>query len=309
MLRVALVGAGLMGEPMAGHLLDRGFTVAIVAHRNRAPIDRLARKGATEYASFAAVAAASEVTLMVLPTSREVEDVLFGANGVAGAMRPGHVVVDMGTCYPADTRRLAARVAALGGRFLDAPVTGGVEAARAGTLTTMAGGDVAVLDSIRPALDAFSAKVFHFGPIGAGHAAKLIQNMIGWIEVAGIAEGLTLAKATGLDLSTFFSMLTHSHSNSPIVQTMVPKVLAGGFDEIDFRLELAHKDIRQAADLARETTEVPMSVADAAEALFRLSCAEGFGKQDWTAVVRGLERRLGAECRASGIESRKADRA
>ena len=298
MLRVALLGAGLMGEPMAGHLLDRGFPVATVAHRNRAPIDRLVRKGATECKTSAEATAASDVTLMILPTSREVEEVLFGAGGVAAAMKPGHIVVDMGTCYPADTRRLAARIAALGGRFLDAPVTGGVEAARAGALTVIVGGEVAVLESIRPALDAFSAKVYHFGPIGAGHAAKLIQNMIGWIEVAGIAEGLALAKAAGLDLRTFFSMLTHSHSNSPTVQTMVPKVLAGGFDAIDFRLELAHKDIRQAADLARETTTVPLSVAEAAEQLFRLGCADGFGKQDWTAIVRGLERRLGVELRA-----------
>jgi 2-hydroxy-3-oxopropionate reductase len=298
MLRVALLGAGLMGEPMAGHLLDRGFPVATVAHRNREPIERLVRRGATECKAFAEATAASDVTLMILPTSREVEEVLFGAGGVATAMKPGHIVVDMGTCYPADTRRLAARVVALGGRFLDAPVTGGVEAARAGTLTAIVGGEVAVLDSIRPALDAFSAKIYHFGPIGAGHAAKLIQNMIGWIEVAGIAEGLALAKASSLDLRAFFSMLTHSHSNSPTVQTMVPKVLAGGFDAIDFRLELAHKDIRQAADLARETTDVPMSVAQAAEQLFRQGCADGFGRQDWTAIVRGLERRLGAEFRA-----------
>jgi len=298
MLRVALFGAGLMGEPMAGHLLDCGFSVATVAHRNRAPIERLARKGARECGSFAEAVAASDVTLMALPTSREVEEVLFGTGGVAPAVKTGHVIVDMGTCYPADTRRLAARVEALGGRFLDAPVTGGVEAARAAALTVMAGGDPIVLDSIRPVLDAFSAKIYHFGPVGAGHAAKLIQNMIGWIEVAGIAEGLALAKATGLELGTFFSMLSHSHSNSPIVQMMVPKVLSGGFDDIDFRLEGAHKDIRQAAELARETTTVPMSVANAAEALFRLSCADGFGRQDWTAIVRGLEKRLGLEFRA-----------
>lgn len=303
MLRVALFGAGLMGEPMAAHLLDRGFSVATVAHRNREPIERLARKGARECGSFMEAAAASDVTLMVLPTSREVEEVLFSAGGMAPAVKPAHVIVDMGTCYPADTRRLAARVEALGGRFLDAPVTGGVEAARAAALTVMVGGDPAVLDSIRPVFDAFSAKIYHFGPIGAGHAAKLVQNMIGWIEVAGIAEGLALAKAAGLELRTFFNMLSHSHSNSPIVQMMVPKVLSGRFDAVDFRLEGAHKDIRQATGLARETTTVPMCVANAAEALFRLSCADGFGHQDWTAIVRALEERLGLEFRAPEDQS------
>ena len=298
-MRVALIGAGLMGEPMAGYLLGRGFPVSVVAHRNRAPVDRLVARGAVECRTSAEAARQSDITLMVLPTSREVEEVLFGEGGVAAAVKPGHVLVDMGTCYPADTRRLAHRVEALGAHFLDAPVTGGVEAARAGVLTVMVGGRLAVVDLIRPALDAFSAKIYHFGPIGAGHAAKLIQNMIGWIEVAGIAEGLALAKASGLELGSFFDMLSHSHSNSPIVQMMVPKVLAGGFDMIDFRLELAHKDIRQAADLARETTTVPMPVANAAEQLFRLGCEDGFGRQDWTAVVRSLERKLGAEFRAS----------
>src|SRR5581483_7696383 len=169
MLKVALIGAGLIGEPMGGYLLARGFPVSVVAHRNRGPIERLVAQGAVECRTPAEAARQSDITLMVLPTSREVEEVLFGEGGVAAAVKHGHVLVDMGTCYPADTRRLARRVEALGARFVDAPVTGGVDAARAGMLTVMAGGPPAILDLIRPALDAFSAKIYHFGPIGAGH--------------------------------------------------------------------------------------------------------------------------------------------
>lgn len=291
-MKVAVLGLGLMGEPMAAHLLDAGHDVVVVAHRNRASIERIVAKGAKEVENVAAAAASTELVLMLLPTSNEVETVLFGDSGIAAGMPPGYLAVDMGTCYPVDTQRLAQRFQKMGGRFIDAPVTGGVEGARAGTLATMAGGDPAILDSIRPLLEAFSSEVYHFGEIGAGHAAKLIQNMIGWIEVAGVAEGIALAKATGLDLETFFKMLSVSHSNSPIVQWMVPKIFAGAFDDVEFRLTLAHKDIHQATKLARETTRLPLPVANAATELFQLARALGFGDQDSTAVVRGLEAML-----------------
>ncbi|MGE0237651.1 MAG: NAD(P)-dependent oxidoreductase [Parvibaculaceae bacterium] len=291
-MKVALIGLGLMGEPMAAHLLDARHDVVVVAHRSRAAIERIIARGAREAGSISEAAATTEVALMLLPTSNEVEAVLFGESGIAAGMAPGYLAVDMGTCYPLDTRRLARRFHEAGGRFIDAPVTGGVEGARAGTLTVMGGGDPDILDGIRPLLAPFSSNVYHFGDIGAGHAAKLIQNMIGWIEVAGVAEGIALAKATGLDLETFFKMLSTSHSNSPIVQWMVPKVFAGAFDDVEFRLELAHKDIHQAAKLARETTHLPLTVANAATELFQLARAMGFGDQDSTAVIRGLETML-----------------
>lgn len=291
-MKVAMLGLGLMGEPMAAHLLAAGHDVVVVAHRSRAAIDRLLAKGAREAANAGEAAATTELALMLLPTSNEVEAVLFGKAGIASGMAPGYLAVDMGTCYPLDTQRLAQRFEEARGRFIDAPVTGGVEGARAGTLSVMGGGDPAILDGIRPLLAAFSSHVYHFGEIGKGHAAKLIQNMIGWIEVAGVAEGVAFAKASGLDLETFFKMLSNSHSNSPIVQWMVPKIFAGAFDDVEFRLDLAHKDIRQAATLARETTRLAMPVANAATELFQLARALGFGDQDSTAVVRGLEAML-----------------
>jgi 3-hydroxyisobutyrate dehydrogenase-like beta-hydroxyacid dehydrogenase len=297
-MRVACLGIGLMGEPMAGNLLQNGHSVVIAAHRNRDPIARLVAKGAIEVANPAEAAARSDAALLILPTSREVEEVIFGSEGIVSAMKPSYTLVDMGTCLPADTRRLAARVKAIGARFLDAPVSGGVEGARAGTLTVMVGGEASVLDSVRPLLQSVGRDIHHFGEIGAGHTAKLIQNMIGWIEVAGVAEGLALCKATGLDLNMFFTMLSSSHSNSPIVQWMVPKVFAGAFDNVEFRLDLAHKDIRQAVALAGEESRLPLNVASAATELFQLARGLGFGAQDSTAVIRGLERILGSEVRA-----------
>ncbi len=296
MAKVAFFGAGIMGEPMAGHLLDGGHQVVVMAHRNRAPIDRLVAKGATEAKSPVDAARRTEAAITIVPTAREVEDIIFGKDGLAGGMTPGYTIIDMSTSYPPDTRRIADRVIAMGGRFLDAPVTGGPSGARNKTLTIMAGGDAATLQAARPLFDAMGQHVHHFGPVGAGHTAKIIQNMIGIVASAGIAEGFVLAKAAGLDVEQFFTMLSTSTANSPALQHTVPKIFARDFDKVGFRLDLAYKDIRQATALARELT-VPLPAANGATELMQLARATGFGHLDQTAVIRGLETILGIEVR------------
>jgi len=296
MARVAFFGAGLMGEHMAGHLLAAGYQVTVMAHRNREPIDRLVAKGAAEVAMPAEAAGLTEAAIMMLPTANEVEAVIFGPHGLAERMSPGYTVVDMSTSYPPDTRRIAARFIEMGGRFLDAPVTGGPSGAKNKTLTIMVGGDPTTLASARPLLEAMGQHLHHFGPVGAGHTAKLIQNMIGIIASAGIAEGFVLAAAAGLDVQQFFQMLTTSTANSPALQHVVPKVFAREFDKIGFRLDMAYKDIKQATALAREMT-VPLPVANGATELMQLARAQGFGHLDSTAVIRGLEAILGIEVR------------
>lgn len=295
-MKVAFFGTGLMGEPMAGHLLGAGHHVLVTANRNRKPIERLVAAGAVEVGSPADAARLSDVALMILPTSHEVETVLFRDDGIAAGMRPDYLAVDMGTCYPADTRRIAERFAKAGGRLIDAPVTGGTEGARKGTLAIMGGGDTEAFDQVRPLLATFSSHLYHFGETGSGHAAKLVQNMIGFIEVAAVAEGLALSRAMGLNSASFFHMLTNSHSNSPIIQWMVPKVFAGTF-EAEARLDIAYKDMSQAVRMGREMTRLPLGIANAATEVFQLSRALGFGDLDSTAVVKGLEHILGQEIR------------
>lgn len=298
MAKVAFFGAGLMGEHMAGHLLDAGHGVVLVAHRNREPIERLVAHGATEAASPAEAARRTDVAITVLPTSRDVEEILFGQSGLAGATAPEYVVIDMGTGYPPDTRRIAAQFIGKGGRFIDAPVTGGPSGAKAGTLTIMVGGNQETLDAVRPLLEAMGRHIHHFGEVGAGHTAKLVQNMIAIIASAGIAEGLALAAAARLDVGKFFTMLSSSTANSPALQYVVPKVFKRAFDDVGFRLDMAHKDIKQATALAREMT-VPLPVANGATELLQLARALGFGHLDSSAVIRGLETILGIEVRGS----------
>ncbi|MGH2404925.1 MAG: NAD(P)-dependent oxidoreductase [bacterium] len=296
MAKIAFFGTGLMGEHMAGHLLGAGHSVVLVAHRNREPIERLLGRGATEAATPADAARQTDIAITMLPTAREVEDVLFGRRGLAGEMAPGYTVLDMGTSYPPDTRRIAANFIGMGGRFLDAPVTGGPSGAKAATLTIMVGGEEETLEAVRPVFEAMGRHIYHFGDVGTGHTAKLIQNMIAIIASAGIAEGLALATAAGLDVEKFFTMLSSSTANSPALQYVAAKVFKRAFDEVGFRLDMAYKDIKQATALAREMT-VPLPVANGATELMQLARALGFGHQDSSALIRGLETILGIEVR------------
>jgi 3-hydroxyisobutyrate dehydrogenase-like beta-hydroxyacid dehydrogenase len=295
MAKIAFFGVGLMGEPMANHLLGAGHEVVVVPHRSRAPIERVVARGAAEAKSAAAAIRDAQITITVLPTADDVEATVFAGQG-SSLIGAGQTLIDMGTSFPPQTRRLAARVTAAGGRFLDAPVTGGPKGAQDGTLTIMVGGEASTLADVRPVLEAMSARIYHFGPVGAGHTAKLIQNMIGIITSAGIAEGFAFAAAAGLDVEQLFQMLASSTSNSPALQGMVPKVFAGEFERVNFRLDLAYKDIRQATALAREMT-VPLPVANGAVELMQLARAFGYGSQDSTAMIRGLESILRVEVR------------
>jgi 2-hydroxy-3-oxopropionate reductase len=296
MAKIAFFGAGIMGEPMAGHLLAAGHQVVVMAHHNREPIERLIAKGATEAKSPVDAARKTDVTITIVPTAREVEEIIFGRHGLAEAMSADYTIIDMSTSYPPDTRRIAERVAAKGGRFLDAPVTGGPSGARNKTLTIMVGGDAKTLEAMRPVLEAMGEHIHHFGGVGAGHTAKVIQNMIGTIASAGIAEGFVLAKAAGLDVEQFFKMLTTSTANSPALQHNVPKIFGREFDKVGFRLDLAYKDIRQATSLARELA-VPLLAANGAVELMQMARATGHGQLDQTAIIRGLETVAGVEVR------------
>ena len=296
MAQIAFFGVGLMGEPMVNRLLGAGHRVAVVAHRSRPAVDRVVARGAAEAAGAREAVAGAGIIITMLPTADDVETVLFGRPGGPAAIGAGQTVIDMGTSFPPQTRRLAARVAEAGGRFLDAPVTGGPRGAQDGTLTIMVGGESSTLADVRPVLEAMGGQIYHFGPAGAGHTAKIIQNMIGIIASAGIAEGFAFAAAAGLDVEQFFQMLASSTSNSPALQYMVPKVFAREFERVNFRLDLAYKDIRQATGLAREMT-VPLPVANGATELLQLARAFGFGAQDTTAMIRGLETVLWLEVR------------
>ena len=173
---IGFIGLGLMGAAMVGRLQDRGYALTVLGHRNRAGVEAAVGRGATEAATARDLAAASDIVMLCMGTSDQVESRMRGPDGVIAGLRPGAVVIDFGTSLPASTRALGEEVAAAGGTYLDAPLGRTPSHAKDGKLNIMAAGDTAAYERVRPVLDDLGENVFHLGPLGSGHTIKLINN-------------------------------------------------------------------------------------------------------------------------------------
>ncbi|MDI6771930.1 MAG: NAD(P)-dependent oxidoreductase [bacterium] len=285
---LGFIGLGAMGMPMAQNLLRKGFRVTVMRHRDPDAPVALAGLGAGIVDSPAEFGGLVEAVILMLPTSREVEEVVlgsggFGSRGIAGVMSPGQIVLDMGTSDPASTRRLAAQLAVQGVAFLDAPVTGGVKGAEAGTLTIMVGGPSDAVERAQPVLRALGTVVIHAGESGAGHVVKLLNNLIALSTTALIAEALALADRSGVARSTVLEVLEHGSANSTTLRGVSARLREGRFDP-GFKLALARKDLRLAEELA-QALGVRLEVAAAARAMYDRACDAGKGDLDVAAIA------------------------
>jgi 3-hydroxyisobutyrate dehydrogenase len=258
-MRVAFLGLGAIGTPMARHLAKPPFQLT-VWNRTAEKADAFARAHGCRVAATPADAARdAEVVITCLPSSREVEQVVTAADGLLDAMAANTVFVDCTSGDPATSRRLATVLAARGVHFLDAPVSGGTSGAEAATLTVMVGGDAADFARVRDVLDAFGEKLVHCGPVGAGHALKSVNNALLAIHIWSTAEGLAALKKAGVDPALALDVINASSGRSNASMNLFPqRVLTRAFPRT-FRLALLDKDIGIAAQVARDTaTSAPL---------------------------------------------------
>jgi 2-hydroxy-3-oxopropionate reductase len=285
-LRLGVVGLGAMGRPMARNLLAGGFPVTVLRHRDRAAPAALAAAGARVVDSLAGLVSAADAMILMLPSSEEVEETVLGPDGLEGLARSGQVIVDMGTSDPASTRRLSERLASRGVDFLDAPVTGGVKGAAAGTLLIMVGGPPHALDRVRPALETLGSAIVHVGESGAGHTLKIINNLIALTTAALIAEALRLADAARVPLPVALDVLHQGSASSAALQGMAARIRSRQFDP-GFKVHLARKDLTLAESLAT-TAGVRLPVGAAARGVFDQACEAGLGDLDTSALAASL---------------------
>ncbi len=286
-----------MGLPMARNLRAAGFEVSAWARRPQTAARGVA-EGIEMRSSRKELAAAAEILITMVTTSEDVVEVCLGEGGLLESARPGSVLVDMSTIAPDTSRRLAAAAAERGVGFLDAPVSGGSFGAEHATLTIMAGGDPAVLERCRPAMEAMGdpEHIFHTGPVGSGEVVKLVNNMlVGSISAATI-EALIVGVAAGVSLKTLVEVVSVSSGASAQLSGQLAKRALVGELEPGFATDLLVKDLRLAADLAAETGQ-PIQVNDVARALFEAAQKAGHGRQDYTALAVELSRRLPEELR------------
>jgi 3-hydroxyisobutyrate dehydrogenase len=284
MQRVAILGLGIMGGGMADTWLSKGFPVS-VWNRTKAKAAPLGAKGATVADTPRQAAEGADVIVAMVANDAASREVWLGPNGALAGASKGAVIVESSTLTPEWIAELAGQAKAKGLGFVDAPVTGSKAAAASGQLVFLAGGDAADLDKARPALQAASKGINHLGPVGAGARWKLINNMMVAIEVAMLAEALTLAEKAGFDKALAGKMIGESGVASPVIQMKIARMVEGNYANPDFGLELMLKDSDYATAMAGRAG-MDLKILPAAADLYRAGAAAGHGAEDVAAVAK-----------------------
>lgn len=283
---VAFIGLGKMGLPMVARLTGAGFRVN-ASDTSEAARAAGAAAGAKAFDTAAAAARGADVVITMLPDGAIVRKVLLDG-GAAKALRPGGLVIDMSSSAPMQTRDLGAELAKLGLRFLDAPVSGGVKRAVDGSLSIMVGGDAAEFEAARPLFAAMGRSITHTGPLGSGHAMKALNNYVSAAGLAAACEALLVGEAFGIDPGVMVDILnTSTGRNNSTELKLKPFVLSGTFAS-GFSMALMTKDIRTAAELARQLGSTAEG-AEQASALWT-EALESLGQNaDHTEIYRFLK--------------------
>ena len=291
-MRVGFVGLGTMGGAMAANAARAGFDVTAW---NRTPgrAAELADLGVSLAASPSAVAAASEIVITIVSDTPDVEAVLFGPDGVADGAAAGSLVVDMSTISPSATRDFAQRLGQSDVAMLDAPVSGGSEGAKKGTLSIFVGGAAADLERARPVLESLGTTITHVGPIGAGQAVKAVNQVILAGTYLGVAEGVVLALKSGLDVEQVVGALSGGAAQSWVLTNRSGRMLENDYP-LGFKVALHRKDLGIALSMARELgASLPVSAL--CEAIEAGLIGQGHADDDMSAVARSIRGLSGLE--------------
>jgi 2-hydroxy-3-oxopropionate reductase len=284
-LKLGFIGLGIMGAPMAGHLLKAGHQLFV--HTRGALKAELADAGAKPCASAQAVAEAADIVFLMLPDTPDVDDVLFGKNGVAGGLRKGKTVIDMSSISPIETKKFAARINALGCDYLDAPVSGGEVGAKAASLTIMVGGTEAAFARVKPLFELMGKNITLVGGIGDGQTCKVANQIIVALNIAAVGEALVFASKAGADPAKVRQALMGGFAASRILEVHGERMIKRTFNP-GFRIGLHQKDLSLALAGARALGVALPQTAGAAQ-LMQACAANGMQDLDHSALVRALE--------------------
>ena len=284
--RVGYIGLGIMGKPMARHLIEAGYPLT-VHNRSRGAVDELAALGATPAGSAAEVAAASEVVFTCLPDSPDVDLVVTGPGGVLSGIRPGSVYVDTSTISPEVTKRLAAAIAEKGATMLDAPVSGGQVGAEKATLSFMVGGEAEAFERVKPLFAVMGKTMVHVGPSGAGQITKAANQIVVALTHQAVAEALVLAAKAGVDPAKVVQAISGGAARCWALENRAPRLLKRDF-EPGFYASYHLKDLGIALDAAGSVGAV-LPATSLVREFFRSLVSTGHGKEDHSAVVKIVE--------------------
>ena len=281
MTRCGVIGTGALGRGIVASLARAGHRVLVHDHDPNAAAEA-ERAGGERAASAAALAAGSEAIFLILPDSA---DVFAVVDEIGDGLAPGSALIVISTVAPETPVELGRRLAPRGVDVVDCPISGGPARAAAGDLAVMAGGEAAVVERVRPLLEAFGSSVVHIGPLGHGQIAKLANNLMGAVIIEGIAEGLALAAKAGADVRRVSEAIAGGSGSSWILREWVPETVFAGDYARRFSLELMCKDMRIIGAFA-EQLGVPVPGVEVARAAFERAVAAGYGDDDFTRAIQ-----------------------
>ena len=292
--RIGFIGIGLMGHGIAKNLVTKGFPLTVRVNRNRAPLEDLLAAGAKEVKTNADVAQNSDIVFLCVTGAPQVEEIVNGSDGIAGAARKGLVVIDTSTSEPATTAKMREALAAKGVRFVDAPLARTPVEAELGKLNIMVGADDATFAELKPVLAAFCENIIHAGPAGHGIVLKLINNFLAMSIANASAEACAAAAKSGLSIRKLHEVVSAGAVNSGIFQMLVGKMLDGDLAGLKFTLVNAMKDLRYYTHMA-ESLPVSAIMGEAVHQSLVNANLLGFGDKYIASLLEAQEKLNGVK--------------
>lgn len=275
---VGLIGVGLMGHGIGKNIVEKGFALNIMAHRNREPVDDLVKRGAREMKSPAEIAAASDMVILCVTGTPEVEAAIYGENGLLKGAKKGLIIADCSTAVPDSTIRIAADLATKGVTFVDTPMTRTPKEAEAGKLGLMVGGEAQVIETIRPVLQCFSDLIVHTGATGTGHQVKLLNNFLSIGHAAIAAEAITVATRAGINMEALRDVIMAGGAQSAMFGRLINIPLHDDDSHAKFAIRNARKDLRYYTNMT-ENMPVASPIAEQIHQTLVLADTMGYGER------------------------------
>jgi 3-hydroxyisobutyrate dehydrogenase-like beta-hydroxyacid dehydrogenase len=275
---VGLIGAGLMGHGIGKNILEKGFALNVVAHKSRTNVDSLVSKGAVELKSNAEIAAKSDLVILCVTGTPEVEAAVYGESGILMGAKSGLIIADCSTAVPDSTIKIAADLATKGIIMVDTPMTRTPKEAEAGKLGLMVGGDAAVIDSVRPVLNCFADLIVHCGAVGAAHQVKLINNFMSMAHAAVAAEAITVAAKAGINMESLRDVIMGGGAMSVMFGRLINVPLSDDDSHAKFAIRNGRKDLRYYTNMT-ENMPVSSPIAETIHQIFVLADTQGYGEK------------------------------
>ena len=275
-MKIGFIGLGLMGSAMVQRLLDKGHELTVLGNRDRTGVEAALERGASEAASPRDLAEASDIVMLCMGTSDQVESRMRGENGVIAGLSDGKVVIDFGTSLPASTRALGTEIADKGAAMLDAPLGRTPSHGREGKLNILGAGDKTVFDRVRPVLDDLGENVFHLGDLGTGHTIKLLNNFYAMVSANAMSEAFAACDIAGVERQALYEVLSASPNGSGMMDFVHAYAVNGDPNQLAFAVKNAKKDVGYYARMIEDFGKRSIMAQSALSAVTRAT-EEGHG--------------------------------